>query len=123
MGSQQIFLFAGRCDFRDAFLVVEYFLAERRRVTTGRAQQLRYVHHVLFVRDHYLRTTTIRRVYIRYRGKAIFVVLRVVRTYLVLWTSNVIPSIGQPQSGWRYLELLLHDLYNSLQNGLMTCMI
>jgi len=52
--SERIFLFAGRRDLRDAFLVMEHVIAEYRRVATGSAQQLRDVHHVLFVRRHYL---------------------------------------------------------------------
>lgn len=37
---------------------MEHVIAERQRVATGRAQQLWDVHHILFVRIHYLQSTT-----------------------------------------------------------------
>lgn len=53
---ERVFQFAGWRDLRDAFLVMEHVVAEYWRVAAGSAQQLRDVHHVLFVRRYYLRT-------------------------------------------------------------------
>lgn len=57
MRRERILELAGRRDLRDALLVVEHVVAEYRRVTAGRAQQLRHVHHVMFVRLDYLQKT------------------------------------------------------------------
>lgn len=59
MRSERVFLLSGRRDLRYAFLVVEHVFAKYRRVAAGRAQQLRDVHQVVFVRFHDLQIIAI----------------------------------------------------------------